>query len=215
VTLEPIGAVTTNTDVANYFNGGFDGYPPNGVGPNYHVIFPSSGITTVFDNSSSGRFTNLPSGAQDVVFQSVASTMNLAAGYGISSLSFQYSDIANSTYHPTVTVWSGANGSGTALATLNLAMNSPIYGTAGTACTSSGQEFCTWSMATANFTGIAESVTFGGTGIGQVEFDSVQLNVTPVPVPAALPLLFSAIAGLGAWVRRRKQPFGVEGLSPC
>jgi len=203
VTLEPIGAVTNGTDVANYFNGGNDGYPRDGVGPSDDVIFPSSGITTVFDNATSGKFQNLPSGAQDVLFQSVASTMNVASGYGITSLSFDYSDIANSTYSPTVTVWSGANGTGIALATINLVGNSPIYGSAGTACTATGRECCTWSLATANFSGLAESVTFGGTGIGQVEFDSVQMNITAVPLPAALPLLLSGVAGLGTWARRR------------
>jgi hypothetical protein len=204
VTLEPAGPVTNQTDVANYFNGGNDGYPRDGVGPSDEVIFPGSGITTVFDNATSGKFQNVPSGAQDILFQSVASTMNFASGYGITSLSFDYSDIANSTYSPTVTVWSGANGTGTALATINLMGNSPIYGSAGSACTATGKEFCTWSFSTANFSGLAESVTFGGTGIGQVEFDSVQMNITAVPIPAALPLLLSGFAGLGTWVRRRR-----------
>ena len=204
VTLEPIGGVTNETDVSMYFNGGNDGFPRDGVGPADEVIFPGMGITTVFDNANSGRFQNLPSGAQDVLFQSVASTLNLASGFAITSLSFKYSDIANSTVSPTVTVWSGANGTGTRLTTLNLTPNSPIFGTAGTACTASGKEFCTWSLDTANFTGDAESVTFGGTGIGEVEFDSVTMNVTAVPVPAVLPLLLSGIAGLGALGRRSK-----------
>jgi hypothetical protein len=39
--------------------------------------------------------------------------------------------------------------------------------------------------------------TSGGTYIGQ-------LNLTPVPLPAGLPLLLSGLAGLGAMVRRRK-----------
>jgi hypothetical protein len=139
-------------------------------------MFPSSGLTIVFDNATSGKFENIPSGALDILFQSVASTMNFASGHGITSLSFDYSDTANSTYSPTVT-----------------------------ACTVTGKEFCSWSLATTNFSGLAESVTFGGTGIGQVEFDSGQMNMTAVPISAALPLLLLGVAGLGTWVRRRNR----------
>jgi hypothetical protein len=47
-------------------------------------------------------------------------------------------------------------------------------------------------------------VTFGGSNIGSVVFDSITMNVVPVPSPAALPLLLSGVAGIGAMARRRK-----------
>jgi hypothetical protein len=154
------------------------------------------------------QYANIPSviagdNPKDAVFfQSVQSVMNLASGYALTGLSFDYSIYKNSaTYTPIVTVWSGLNGTGTALETFHLAAP-----TGSSACTST-YYFCTWTLATSNFTGLAESVTFGnstGQYIGEAAFDSVKVTETPVPVPAALPLLLSGLGGLGGLIRRRK-----------
>ena len=136
--------------------------------------------------------------------------MNIAPGFAITSLSFDYSDISTNSLDSTVvTVWSGTGGTGTALATLSLGGNSPLFGTAGSACTLSQAEFCTWSLATASFSGLAESVTFGtpptsgNSAIALTEFDSITMNVVPVPIPASLPLLLFGVAGFGALLRRK------------
>ena len=44
------------------------------------------------------------------------------------------------------------------------------------------------------------SITFANTGKGNVRID----NVTAAPIPAALPLFASALAGIGVFARRRK-----------
>jgi hypothetical protein len=215
VTLEPTGKITSGSQVENYFDGGQDSYrnagnaDPNG--PNDEVIFPTGGTngagaynTTYLDSLNAAKVTGAaPSGASDVFYQSVASTMNFASGYGATSLSFEYSFSETAfppsgSSLPTVTLWSKANGTGTA-DVVQLAYN-------GTGCTTSYH--CNWTLDNANLGtlpgGVVESVTFGGSNIGSVVFDSITMNVVPVPSPAALPLLLSGVAGIGAMARRRK-----------
>lgn len=211
LTLEPTGRITSGSQIENYFDGGQDSYQNAGNadpnGPNDEVIFPTvtSGFSTTYlDSTSAAKAANVPSGAADVFYQSVASTMNFAPGYGATSLSFEYSDTTTST--PTVTIYSGANGTGTKLQTLNLSQNS----SAALGCPASGAgSYCKWTLDTASFSGVAESVIFGGTGIGQVDFDSITMNV--VPVPATVALLLSGIGALGLMGRRRSTTASTRG----
>ena len=215
VTLEPIpgNQITSGVQIENYFNGGQDSYnnPGNGdpAGPSDHVIFPTGGTggagtynTTYFDSLSAGKVTgSLPSGANDVFVQTVSSVMNIAAGYAGTSLSFDYSTYASSAQ--TVTLWSGANGTGTS-SVITLSQNDFTSGPSAN-CTTS--HHCAWTLDTANLAaigGLVKSVTFGGTLIGDADFDSIQMNIVPVPVPAGLPLLLSGAAALGFLVRSRR-----------
>ena len=220
VLLEPIpgNQITSGSQIENYFDGGQDSYRNSGngdpPGPADNVIFPTGGVgvgtfnTTYFDSLSAAKVTTIgtyghpvPSGASDVFFQSVASTVNFASGYGATSLSFEYSSYAAS--NATVTAWSGAGGTGSSVV-LNLAQNDFASG-GGQNCTNSYH--CVWNLDMANLTsigGVAESVTFGGSLIGEVDFDSITMDVVPVPVPGGLPLFLSGVAGFGILSRRRK-----------
>ena len=215
-TLEPSGTLTNQAYVESYFNGGYDSYGTNvggsnPAGPSDNVVFgPLQSPTLQTDfliNPTEVQYANIPSviagdnPKEAVFFQSVQSVMNLTNGYALSSLSFDYSIYKNSsTYTPIVTVWSGLNGTGSALETFNLAAPS-----GSSACTST-YDFCTWTKDTSNFTGLAESVTFGnssGQYIGEAAFDSITVTETPVALPAALPLLLSGLSGLAGLARRR------------
>jgi hypothetical protein len=211
VTLEPASTVTNEATVDSYFNGGNDGYPRDGVGPNDEVTFGTTGTspTDFLDYGTAradGRFENNPSGNNAVMFQALADTMNLSPGYALTSLSFAYS-IENNAYtsgaSAYVSIWSGLNGTGTLLDTVALSAN-PTSVT----CAHTGDVFCTWSMATASFTGTAESVVWGSTpasgtnGIGETEFDSISMTV--VPLPGALPLLLSGVGAFALWRHRRQ-----------
>jgi hypothetical protein len=61
------------------------------------------------------------------------------------------------------------------------------------------------SLVTLNWGGIDTFRMYTNQGGSQVAFDNVAVNVSSVPVPAALPLLATGIIGLGAAARRRNK----------
>jgi len=115
--------------------------------------------------------------------------MNVASGF-LGQLSFYYS----ATQDTSVNVYSGLNGTGDLLGTINLAANA----TPANGCTAD-IAFCFWSTATFDFAGLAKSVQFGSTA-GVAGFDNVTINA--VPLPAAGWLLLSALGGFGALRRK-------------
>jgi hypothetical protein len=216
--LEPTGTVTKGTAVENYFNGGTTANA-NGPGPSDNISFTyitNSSIQTDFLTGGTGseqsKAANVPSVAAGinnngvVFFQSVENVMNVTNGLVLSALSFDYSIYGNSssytsgTNDPTVTIWSGLNGTGTALETIGL----QPAGTSESCPVGSGTyDFCTWSNVVGNFAGPAKSVTFSGGDIGYSEFDSI--TVTEAPEPDTAWLLGAGALAIAAVARARRQ----------
>lgn len=179
--------------VDNYYAGG-NGSLGTGPGPNYGVTF-SSNAETLSDyviETTCGTYTsnatNEPSPYNFIFFLSgSAATMDVPAGF-TGGFSFYYTAASNPGF---INVWSGLNGTGTLLTTLNL----PVTGS----CSATPQ-YCVWNPIGVSFSGTAMSVDFGGTE-NQIAFDNITLGAavvvnpgkatgspsdSPVPAPAAI-----------------------------
>jgi hypothetical protein len=123
--------------------------------------------------------------------QQATGIMNVANGFS-TGLNFFYT----AAFKETVTVWSGANGTGTVLATLALSPNN-------SSC-SNGPAYCNWTAVGLTFTGIAKSVTFVGPadGIGISDITLGQ-STTAIPEPSSIYLLGSGLFGITVYRVRR------------
>jgi hypothetical protein len=178
--------------VGNFYNGG--GMP---FTPNYGVTFSSNffGLRSVY-NGGSGAFASNPTGTPAIFMNgapgaSVTGSMNVNAGFS-GGIQFFYT----AGFSETVTVWSGANGTGTVLATIALSPNNG-------SCTGF-PTYCNWSSAGLNFSGSAKSVTFTGTadGIGLSDI-TLGSSSTAVPEPSTFYLLGTGLAGVSLSRLRR------------
>jgi hypothetical protein len=206
------GGQVNGTNINTFFDGGTDAYGTSGGAANNvgitfttPAVFENAGYNGSGVNGGTGKFEHVPSGAAGVLYMSGVPTtttpiMNDASGF--SSLSFNYSVINNSSTYAggTVQLWSGLGGTGTLLDTLTL-------GTAATtvACSSSHDEFCSWSSASTGALGaVAESAVFLGNARIDTEYDALSLN-TAVPLPASAWLMLGGIAGLAGFARSRSR----------
>ncbi|HYM75151.1 MAG TPA: PEP-CTERM sorting domain-containing protein [Candidatus Dormibacteraeota bacterium] len=166
----------------------------NGAGisgtPNYGITFSSNflGLRSVF-NGGSGAFSANPTGTPAIFINgttgsTVTGTMNVNNGFA-SGLQFFYT----AGFSETVTIWSGANGTGTVLATISLSPNNG-------GCTGF-PTYCNWTSVGLNFSGTAKSVTFAGvadgTGIADI---TVGASTTAVPEPSTIALFGAGLAGV-------------------
>jgi hypothetical protein len=155
-----------------------------------------SGITAYAPTSAGGSLSYAPLQLGGYVSPAVFTTspmgsINVAGGF-TKGLNFFYS----SPFQDTVTVWSGANGQGTILASLALSANdSPGMCAAVTSCN--------WSNVGITFKGTAGSITFSGpAGFGMSNV-TIGQGTTAIPESSSIYLLGTGLFGLCASQLRR------------
>jgi hypothetical protein len=184
--------------ILNYYNGGLGGLG-SGPGPNDGIVFGPDSLAIIQQAvGGSGNFFNNPSGVTIGFFLSgPGDVMDVPGGFD-TGFSFFY-DAAN--FPGTVTVWSGLDGTGMQLASLNLAVT-PHVGP-------DPYTYDNWAAQGVSFSGTAESVVFTGTA-NQIGFDDITLGSDvpgggpTAPAPAALVLYAIGFSGLPVLLRRRK-----------
>lgn len=178
--------------VGNFYNGG--GLTST---PNYGITFSSNfyGLRSVY-NGGSGAFAADPTGTPAIFVNGTAGSnvtgyMNVSNGFS-GGIQFFYT----AGFSETVTVWSGANGTGSILATITLSPNNG-------SCTGF-PTYCNWTTAGLTFSGSAKSVTFTGTadGIGIADI-TIGSASTAIPEPSALYLLGTGLVGISLGRVRR------------
>jgi hypothetical protein len=190
VDLLTFGGLKNGQEVANFYQSKFG------------ITF-SSGLIAYFPTNSvnggpvGGQVNYTPlqlSGAgpnQDpaVFMTSNMGSINIASGFK-SGLNFFYT----SPFQDTVTVWSGANGTGTVLSSIALSGND------GSCAGGSG---CNWSNVDITFKGTGGSITFSGpAGFGISDLTLGQ-GTTAVPESSSIYLLGTGLFGLCASQLRR------------
>jgi hypothetical protein len=177
--------------ILNYYDGGFGGLG-SGPGPNYGITFSTNALACSGQPGGTCNTAEIPGGpgAQAAFFLTgTGDVVDRAAGF-TTGFSFYYTAVSNP---GVVTVWSGLDGGGTLLATLNLPLT-PNDGDSG--CF--GTNFCPYVAAGVSFAGTAESVNFGGTG-NQIGFADMTFgSATPgTPEPSTWAMMMLGFAGLG------------------
>jgi PEP-CTERM motif len=189
ITFEQIPAIANPllnfSPILDFYNGE--------AGPNFGISFGPSVYGLVNDGLGTGPnleyFSNAPSGTAVMYDFDGSSFMNVAIGFE-GTASFGYSsDVAAL---GAVKIWSGLGGTGTQLASFDLAGNST------TGCAVAGP-YCNFNVLSAAFSGVAYSMTFGG-NVGNVLFDDI--TVTAVPEASTWLTMLVGIGAIG-FMRRR------------
>jgi hypothetical protein len=186
-----------NELVNNYYNGG-TGSLGSGPGPNFGVTFTNAQVLNEFANNE-GLLVTPPNSI--TFLTGIGAIMNVAAGF-TTGFSFNYSAPFEGGL---VTVWSGLNGTGTLLSSLNL----PSTPNGGSTPGCGGHNFCPDLPFGVTFAGTAESVNFSGTA-NEIVYDDITLgSSTPItgaiPEPSTWAMMILGFFGVGFMAYRRKQ----------
>jgi len=180
------------SQLLEFYNGGQDSQ--GNSGNNFGVRFAAGALALVAAADGSGGFSNVPSGSTVLFFDSFSAWLNIAEGFS-GGFSFYYSSALDAVIH----LYSGENGSGDLLASVN------IHHQFDRDCAGDSL-FCSWSQAQVLFAGTARSIDFSATR-DWAAFDNLTLGIAapvagqvPSPAPAAIMALL-----LMAW---RKLHFG-------
>ena len=185
------------TKINDFYNGGTSGAGTSG--PDYGVTF-SRGLNAACLNSltvsscdqvSKGGLGPADSQESALEFSSITPAFMDVAGGFTGELSLNY---VTTLLSVRLAIWSGVDGTGELLATLNLPANAvgcPDYGDA---------ELCPFTSAQVSFSGVARSVQFSGIA---ADFDDITFTAAPEASTWAMMLI--GFAGLGYGALRRKR----------
>ncbi len=180
-------SVSSFAPIAAFYDGGADG--AGQTGPALGATFGADalGLKNDFDI----YFTNAPSPLGVMTPVGADAILNFAQGFaGTLVLHYAASEaVANG-----VQVWSGLGGTGTLLASFDLAANAQADG-----CSDSA--YCHFASLAGGFVGTARSVSFGNAAYAAA-FDDVRLS--PVPEPATALLMVLGLGGGLVAARRRR-----------
>jgi hypothetical protein len=221
-----------------YYDGGYAGNTPTSgpVVSGQYGPGPSLGFTLSTDaaillsgtSSTQGRFLNLPTdgapgdgNTQALSFNTtyptvttVVNAINFAAGF--TGVTFNYSFGDQNQNLQTAQIWSGQNGTGTLLDTINLSLGTfdTTFALNSSTTMSSitspphADVFYAWSQASDNsFSGVGESVTFGtstSTTSPDLEIDAFTVVSVPEPASYALAGAGLIVFFLGSKLRRQR-----------
>jgi hypothetical protein len=183
-----VANTNTSAELLNF--GGLQNLQP--VGNTYSGVSFSSNILVLraVGRNGSGAFAPDPTQTPIIFINGVTGspatgTINVAAGFS-TGIQFYFS----AGFNESVTVWSGANGTGTILATLALSPNNlPCTGF---------PSYCNWTSASLGFSGTAKSVTFtgpaNGLGIADITLNS---TTSAIPEPSSIYLLATGLGAMG------------------
>lgn len=199
---------SSDVQIQDFYNGGTSSAGTSG--PNYGVGFSNNALavclntigTTCSNGSRGGLAPGSEFGALYFLFGE-STALNYTAGFD-TGFSFNYSD--TNTEGGFVSVYSGLDGTGTLLGTINLTL------TPSTCDPAYAAEYCPFVPIGVTFDGTAQSIVFGGVA-NHVTFDDITFgSATPgdpgdpggVPEPASWAMLITGFGLVGGAMRRRQ-----------